>query len=203
MFPDITCDDIFTLETSRLWLRWLRASDTVALAAFASLASVAQMTASIPHPYPKGEADRFILHARGSTAAGRALILAATLKTKTRPMVGLASAQVIDSRTVEIGYAFDPAYQRRGFATEATSALVDAVFNLTDARVISATSRTINPASRRVLQKCGFASVGEGLKDLPARGGKFPCEFFVRDRRDWSTPHRGALPKMAEQQTKT
>ena len=59
MFPDITCDDIFRLETRRLWLRWLRAADAPAVASFASLAPVAQMTAAIPHPYPAGEAGAF------------------------------------------------------------------------------------------------------------------------------------------------
>ena len=63
-FPDISCDDIFRLETSRLWLRWLRAGDAAAVTAFASQAEVAQMTASIPHPYPPGEAERFVLAAR-------------------------------------------------------------------------------------------------------------------------------------------
>ena len=60
MFPDLTRDDIFRLETERLWLRWPRASDAAAITAFASLPEVAQMTDAIPHPYPAGEADRFI-----------------------------------------------------------------------------------------------------------------------------------------------
>ncbi|MFZ0559474.1 MAG: N-acetyltransferase, partial [Methylovirgula sp.] len=52
MFPDLTRDDVFRLETTRLWLRWPRASDAAAVAAFAALPQVAQMTGNIPHPYP-------------------------------------------------------------------------------------------------------------------------------------------------------
>ena len=36
------------------------------------------MTASIPHPYPSGEAERFILSARAANAAGHAMIMAVT-----------------------------------------------------------------------------------------------------------------------------
>ncbi|MGH6856132.1 MAG: GNAT family N-acetyltransferase, partial [Methylocella sp.] len=52
MFPDLTADDIFRIETKRLWLRWPRASDAPAITSFVSLAQTARMTASIPHPYP-------------------------------------------------------------------------------------------------------------------------------------------------------
>lgn len=205
MFPDISRDDIFRLETERLWLRWLRAADAPSIAAFAGLADVAQMTASIPHPYPPGEAERFILHARASTAGGNALILAATTKAKGRPLVGLVAAQVEESAEIELGYTIGPAYAGRGYATEMVRTLVDAVFNLTEARALVANSRTINKASHRVLEKCGFVFTGTGMKDLPARGGKHPCDFFRRDRRDWAgdlaTPRR--LPGMVQQAPRT
>ena len=201
MFPDISRDDIFRLETERLWLRWLRAADGSAVAAFAGLADVAHMTASIPHPYPAGEAERFILHARASTAGGDALVLAATTKAKGRPLVGIVSAQVEEASEVELGYTIEPAYAGRGYATEAVKAVVDAVFNLTEARALVANSRTINPASRRVLEKCGFVHTGTGLKDLPARGGRHPVDFFRRDRREWAAHHLAPrrLPGMAQQ----
>ena len=200
MFPDITCDDIFRLETARLWLRWLRAADSAAIRAFASLASVAQMTASIPHPYPPGEAERFILNARAATSAGAALILAVTLKNKGQSVIGIVSAQSIDAREIEIGYALSPASAGRGYATEALSTLVDAVFNLTEARSISANSRVGNPASRRVLEKSGFAYLRTDMKMLPARGGQHPCDFFGLDRHQWSSQAKvRRLPAMAHQ----
>jgi RimJ/RimL family protein N-acetyltransferase len=200
MFPDITSDDIFRLETGRLWLRWLRAADAPALTAFASLAAVAQMTATIPHPSPPGEAERFILAARAATAGGDALILAITLKNKARTLIGIVSAQGAEGGACEIGYLVAPAFADKGYASEAVATLVDTVFNLTETRSILADSRTINPASRRVLEKNGFAFVETGLKDLPARGGKHPCDFFRLDRHDWSGRDRmRRLPKMAHQ----
>ncbi len=200
MFPDITRDDIFRIETEHLWLRWLRAADAPALTAFASLESVAQMTASIPHPYPAGEAARFILAARAATASGQALILAMTLKTKTRPLVGLVSAESERRHEIEIGYVTAPTHANRGYATESVRVLLDTIFNLTEARNVIAASRTNNPASRRVLEKCGFVFVETALKDLPARGGRHPCDCFSLTRRAWLLAQREArLPPMHHQ----
>lgn len=66
---------------------------------------------------------------------------------------------------------------------------------------MTANSRTINPASRRVLEKSGFAFTGTALKDLPARGGRHPCDFFRRERRSWASGHGMArrLPGMVQQ----
>ncbi len=203
LFPDITCDDIFRLETAHLWLRWLRATDAPTVTAIASIAAVAQMTASIPHPYPPGEAERFILTARASTAAGDALILAVTLKTKGQTLVGVVSAQVSDGRDVEIGYMIAPSASGHGYAAEAAIALIDAVFNLTETRLVNANSRVVNPASRRVLEKCGFMPCGTGPKLLPARGGQYPCDFFMLDRHVWSARMRvPRLPAMAQQRAR-
>jgi RimJ/RimL family protein N-acetyltransferase len=200
MFPDITRDDIFRLETQRLWLRWLRAADAAALASFASLAAVAQMTASIPHPYPAGEAERFILKARAETAGGQSLILGVTLKNKARTLIGLVSAEAGAGRDIEIGYIIAPTAAGRGFATEAASALIDTIFSLTEARTISANTRDHNKASRRVLEKCGFEFTESALTNLPARGGLHPCDHFKLTRSNWASRDRTRrMPGMAQQ----
>ena len=204
MFPDITCDDIFRIETAHLWLRWLRASDASALAAIAGVAEIARMTATIPHPYPSGEAERFILKARAANASGDSLILAITSKTRAQSLLGVVSAQAAGRNEVEIGYIIAQASTGRGYATEATAGLIDVVFNLTETRTIIADSRTTNPASRRVLEKCGFRLVSTGLKNLPARGGQHPCDLFRFDRHDWSARgHLRPMPGMTHQKARS
>ena len=42
MFPDLARDDVFRLETARLWLRWPRAADAAALHRFCSMWEVAR-----------------------------------------------------------------------------------------------------------------------------------------------------------------
>ena len=95
-----------------------------------------------------------------------------------------------DAYEVEIGYMIAPVVAGRGYATEATATLIDAIFNLTEARVLIASSRVVNPASRRVLEKCGFAFSATAQNAMPARGGEVACDFFQLDRHRWSA--RGA-----------
>ena len=63
----------------------------------------------------------------------------------------------------------------------------------------------VNPASRRVLEKCGFAFQGSGLMAFPARGGVFPVDRFRLDRRSWqslkSWSRTGFVPRRAQEET--
>jgi RimJ/RimL family protein N-acetyltransferase len=204
MFPDLTSDDIFRIETPRLWLRWPRASDIAPVTSFASLAHVARMTALIPHPYPPGEAERFIMKARADNANGSALILAITRKGSAGQTIGLLGAHGTATADIEFGYILAPPYWGNGFATEAVKALASTVFSLTRANRILANSRVDNLASRRVLEKVGFCYVDTGLDLLPARGGLHPCDRFQLDRKIWAAAKRAgderrAMPPMAQQ----
>lgn len=63
--------------------------------------------------------------------------------------------------TVEIAYGLAPAYQGRGYATEAAQELVARAFaSGLVRRVIAHTLPELN-ASTRVLSRCGFARLGE------------------------------------------
>jgi RimJ/RimL family protein N-acetyltransferase len=201
MYPDLTADDIFCLETKRLWLRWPRASDAGALTSFASLAVAAEMTAAIPHPYPPGEAERFIFRSRAGNADGKGLVLAITEKRDPHHPIGVISATAANSTDIELGYILAPRSWGKGFASEAARAVVDAVFSLTPASTLVANARVVNPASRRVLEKCGFVYVDTGLDPMPARGGLQLCDRFVLERKAWTRRHgaAGTAPPMCHQ----
>jgi hypothetical protein len=47
MFPDLTRDDVFRIETKRLWLRWPRVQDAAAMQRLAGDKDVAD----IPSPW--------------------------------------------------------------------------------------------------------------------------------------------------------
>jgi|GEM_PF-236754 len=68
---------------------------------------------------------------------------------------------------VEIGYGIDPAYQRRGYMTEAVRALIAWAFRQAECRAVTApnTLKT-NPASNRVLAKVGMRVYIEGAHGL-------------------------------------
>lgn len=190
LFPDVTRDDVFRLETRRLWLRWPRLADVAAMTAFAGLREVAEMTGTYPHPLPAGEIERRIFEARKGNATGNSLVLGLTLKEKPGWLIG--SIGVAPPRRgaallgeVEIGYMLHPEVWSQGLATEACHAVIDAVFRYTAATCISASSRVINPASRRVLERCGLSHAGSGMAEMPARGGMLPVDYFTLERKAW------------------
>jgi ribosomal-protein-alanine N-acetyltransferase len=79
--------------------------------------------------------------------------------TATRTLIGFAGCNngpPDATGTVEIGYDVLPAYQRHGYATEATSAIMAWFFAQLQVRRIIADCDVDNIASRRVLERCGL-----------------------------------------------
>lgn len=188
MFPDLTRDDVFRLETRRLWLRWPRGADVAAIVRLAGEKAVADMTARIPHPLDPHEAELFVLRAREANAAGRELTMAVTPQRQPGALIGIVSiGPEPSSGAAHLGYWLGTPYWGSGFATEAARSLVDAFFAYTGGKELVSAARVINPSSRRVLEKCGFAAVGSGLQAFPARGGILPVDHFRLDRRKWES----------------
>lgn len=203
MFPDLTRDDVFRLETRRLWLRWPRLADAQAIVRFAGEKAVAEMTARIPHPYIPEMAERFVFQARQSNADGRSLQLAITPKGKPNSLIGLVGiGPSPEDGKPSLGYWLGIPFWGQGYATEGARALIDAFFAYGHEDELRALARVINPGSRRVLEKCGFAYQGSGLAELQARGGFYPADHFRLDRRAWeslkSWGHTGLVREPAE-----
>lgn len=186
MFPDLTRDDVFRLETRSLWLRWPRISDAAAIIRQAGDKAVAEMTANIPHPYPPESAEPTIFTQRKGNATGEHLILAVTLKGHPNDLIGMVGAHPGGTGVPVLGYWLGTSHWNQGFGTQAIQALVDAVFTLLETPAIEAHARVINPASRRVLEKSGFRHEGSVLRALQARGGLFPSDQFRLDRSTWA-----------------
>jgi RimJ/RimL family protein N-acetyltransferase len=186
MFPDLARDDVFRLETPRLWLRWPRVPDASAIERYCSRWEVAQRTARIPHPYPPGSAERFIFAAREGNSSGRDLTLVLTPLRDLRETIGAISLEGRAQGRLSLGYALAPEAWGKGLACEAVEAMIDVGFGITEAVEIVATTHLDNPASRRVLEKSGFAFVSSGLEGAPARGGLVPSDRFALARAAWS-----------------
>ena len=61
---------------------------------------------------------------------------------------------------VEIGYGISEEYQNNGYATEAVKAILEWAFSHLEVNVVEAETDPENIASKRVLEKCGFALNG-------------------------------------------
>jgi RimJ/RimL family protein N-acetyltransferase len=187
MFPDLTRDDVFRLETNRLWLRWPRQADVTSIVQLAGEKTIAEMTGTVPHPYRPDAAERFIIDARRANADGRRLTLAITPRSQPMQLIGVVGISYDGEPVPFIGYWLGTPFWNKGLSTEAVRALIDAFFAYSDGPELTAAVRVVNPASRRVLEKCGFAAVGSGLKLFPAAGGVLPVDYFRLDRRMWSS----------------
>jgi RimJ/RimL family protein N-acetyltransferase len=186
MFPEITRDDVFLLETRRLWLRWPRPSDAPAIAALAGEWDVARMTANVPHPYAPGDADRFVESARAANARGVALCLALTLKSFPRKLVGVIGVDPGEFGA-ELGFWLGRPYWGRCLMSEAAQALIDAFFRVTNGQALSAQVAVENAASRAVLEKTGFVEV-ERLDAGLGRHSDGPVARMELRRRNWQAP---------------
>jgi RimJ/RimL family protein N-acetyltransferase len=182
MFPDLLRDDVFRLETPRLWLRWPRAADASQIARLAGEEDVAEMTTTIPHPYPPGAAAEFVLKARAANMGGGELVLALTSKVRPTKMIGVISLHRRGEGPPNLGYWLGRPFWSKGLMSEAAQAFVAMVFSLTDLAEIHACARQDNAASLRVLAKCGFRPLGSGVETAPARGGFVPVERFLLSR---------------------
>ena len=64
-----------------------------------------------------------------------------------------------DGRSGEIGYTFVPAYQGKGYATEAVTAVLDYAFDTLQFQQIAAAVDERNTPSIKLLQRLGFHCV--------------------------------------------
>ncbi len=191
MFPDYFRDDVFRLETQRLWLRWPTAADAPTIEKLAGEREIAEFTARIPHPYPKCAAEGFVLGARKANCEGRALHLALALKQKPAIPIGVVSLDGAGEE-LELGYWLGRMYWGSGLISEAVGSLLGFVWLSTGIERIEAAAALPNLRSQRALERAGFVATGEGLGDAPARDGPLPVRRYELLR---STPRFGALPQ--------
>ena len=168
------------LATARLVLRAPRRSDVKAIATLVNDRRIAANTARIPHPYAIEDAEQFI--AAVNKREGEACF-AITLD---GAPIGICSVDLREDGP-ELGYWLGVSCWGRGFATEAVRALIDHAFGDLDHEMLISGARVNNPASRRVLEKCGFQWTGVRLSRIRAINSAAPIDRFRLDRGLWAS----------------
>lgn len=167
-------------------LRPFAATDAPDLTRLAGARAIADTTAHIPHPYPAGEAERWIGTLALTFERGETLTLAMT----ERAGGGLVGATGLrlhpgDARA-ELGYWVGVPFWGRGYCTEAAAALVRLGFEGLGLHRIYAHHLTRNPASGRVMQKLGMTHEGT-LRGHSQKWGVFEdLEIYGLLRDDWA-----------------
>ena len=168
------------LETKRLTLRAPRLEDAKTVAALANDRRIAENTARIPHPYKMSDAETFI---GGANKTGEAAFLIAL---RDGTAIGACSIAFQYEATPELGYWLGVPYWGQGYATEALHAVIDFAFADLAHEALQAGARVTNPASRRVLEKCGFQWTGVGLYRISSIKSSAPIDRFRLERGIWS-----------------
>jgi RimJ/RimL family protein N-acetyltransferase len=178
--PRRTEQSVSVLKTERLTLRAPRDGDAKTIAMLANDLRVAANTSHIPHPYGIADAEQFI--ASANTRSGEACF-AVTLEGKP---IGICSVMPRDD-AFELGYWYGVPYWGRGYATEAARAVIDHAFGDLGHDALLSGARVTNPASRRVLEKCGFQWTGVRLYRIRAINSSAPIDQFRLDRGLWAS----------------
>jgi RimJ/RimL family protein N-acetyltransferase len=167
------------LETKRLTLRAPTLKDAKAVAVLANDRRIAENSARIPHPYKLADAENFI--AGANKADGETVFLIVRNGT----IMGACGVAVADPNAPELGYWLGVPHWGQGFATEALHAVIDFAFSEFEHSALHAGARVTNPASRRVLEKCGFQWTGVGLYRINAIRSSAPIDRFRLERGIW------------------
>ena len=151
------------LCTSRLLLRPFTPADASALQKLANDPAIAAGSLTLPHPYPRGLAERWIASHPDHWRQQSAVIFAITEQTSRR-LLGSISLVLREERQRDrslwligaLGYWLGREFWGLGYMSEAVASLLAFAFEELGVDCIEAEHRRDNPASGRVLLKNGL-----------------------------------------------
>lgn len=165
------------LKSTRLSLRRLRLTDANFVRTHASDFQVARNLAVVPHPYPEGAAEEFILRSLSAESVDMVWVIEYGDKGHAIP-VGIVSLKRDEPLHGSLGYWVAPWLWGFGFATEAVNCVVDYARRRGFVE-LNSTVHEGNAASARVLEKAGFGKVGEGEEFSAAQKEDVHVYYFA------------------------
>jgi RimJ/RimL family protein N-acetyltransferase len=178
--------DQSVIETTRLRLRPLELSDASAIQKAAGVREIADTMISLPHPYPAGEAKRYIIRQQSEREAGRSVTF--TIEQKAEGWFrGLVELRDIDREHSQAELSFWLAVDAwgQGYMSEVIHAVVRYGFASLGLNRLYAHQMWRNPACGRVLEKNGFKQEGL-LRQRVRKWGQFEdVSLWAILRKDW------------------
>lgn len=188
--PALFFHDLPVLETADLILRKPSRKDAEDVYRYASDPEVARYVLWNPHR-SIAETRLFLRDLIRRVRAGLPSSWVVTLRGSgtvigTMGFVWYSSAD----RSAELGYSFSREYWNRGYATQALQAVVDAVFTSLPLNRLEAQHDLRNPASGRVMQKCGFRQEGVLRSRILNKGEFVDVALYALLRSEWESLQR-------------
>lgn len=160
------------IETERLILSALKASDVPAIVKYAGNKKISDYTSHIPFPYEEKDAVFWINMAQQGLRNGTHLILGIRLKQNEEFIGGIGLTIHSTYKRAEIGYWIAEDHWNKGYTSEAAKALIDYAFQEMGLHKITSSYMSKNPASGKVMEKCGMHKEGE-QKDQILKNGVY------------------------------
>lgn len=95
-------------------------------------------------------------------------------------LIGFMNDTEINGDELEMGYALYPDYHNKGYATEAFGGVIEYLFTR-GFRCITAGAFEENPASMRVMEKCGMTRMDK-TDEIEYRGATHKCIYYMINR---------------------
>jgi len=149
-------------ETERLIIRRFTVEDIDDVYNCCNDFEVVKTTLGLPWPYTKEIAKNWICKLLEKEESGISYEFAICFKENPSKVIGCVSLMDINLRAkrAEMGYWVARKYWRQGIATEAAEVMIKFGFKQLGLHSIIARYFDINPASGKVMQKCGMKFVG-------------------------------------------
>ncbi|WP_398483727.1 GNAT family N-acetyltransferase [Tardiphaga sp.] len=180
--PQLSESRAAVLQTQRLTLRKPVMADAIAVTELANDRRIAENTRRLPHPYSQDDAEQFVGSLQDEAATDAVFLI----ELDYRP-IGMVGVDWREPDAPELGYWLGVEHWGRGFATEAVRAAIDYTFEEFAIDQLIAGARVANPASRNILEKCGFQWTGVQLHRFEAIGSSTPVDCFKLTRGVWSS----------------
>ncbi len=167
-----------TIETERLILRRFRYTDDDAMLKYWIADEKIQSLYSEPVYTTKEEVKELLDKYIGSYEKSD-YYRWAVIEKNSNECIGQIAYFLVDSKNhfAEIEYCIGSDFQCRGYATEATKAVIAYGFNNIGLHKVQICTKTINKPSKRVIEKCGFTYEGT-LRDYFYMNGEYVGRLY-------------------------
>jgi [ribosomal protein S5]-alanine N-acetyltransferase len=168
-------------EAEQIRLRAWRRSDLSSLVRYANNRRVwINLRDIFPHPYTHAEAERWITICEANR--GPTTNFAIELAGEAIGGIGCRLLDDVNCKTAEIGYWLGEPFWGRGIATAALLQTTDYAFQTFGLERVQAHVFSWNPASARVLEKCGYVLEGRLRRSIFKDGRLSDALLYARIR---------------------
>jgi len=174
------------LDTLRLQLRPVEISDALDIQKSAGKREIADTMISLPHPYPIGEAQRYIARMQNEREAGISFAYVIERKVENE-FCGLIELRDIDHEHLQGELSFWLAIKAwgHGYMSEGVQVIVQYGFEALNLNRLYAYHMLRNPATGRVLEKNGFKQEGLLRQRVQKWGQYEDVVLWAILRQDW------------------